>query len=242
MLTVMTPDKPQQRTTRPATPGDAIRSRRIYLGLQQEDLVERSNGALNFKLLSRLENNRKNPKDLTISKYNALVEVLQWTNDEFRENVGVAPQSESLPGSLPYVPSVQVPVIGTVSAGLAHVGEPMDEADTLPVDLDAAGLKGVNPKDLVWLTVNGDSMISEAATASVPHKSRVLVELGAQPRDGDIVVAWLENHDTAVIKQYQERGDAVLRSYNPGGPVFRLGNEPFDVRGVVRLVQFKPGA
>lgn len=117
----------------------------------------------------------------------------------------------------------------------------MPHADTLPVDLEASGLRHVNPQDLVWMLVNGDSMVSERASRSVPQGSLVLVEVGALPRHGDMVVAWLPARDTAVIKQFQEGSDSVLRSYNLAGPVFRLGEEPLEIRGVVRLVQYKPG-
>lgn len=241
MLDYMTQDQPVRRVS-PATPGAAIRARRAYLGFKQEDIVERTRNVVNMRLLSRLENDHKSPSSLSISKYNALVGALQWTPTEFEDATGVAPVTvESIPGARPYEPSLEIPVAGTVSAGLTMLGNRMDDAETIPIDLEAAGLAGVNPSDLVWLRVNGDSMMSDYASRYVPQGSLVLVEVGAAPRSGSLVVAWLDNREIAVLKQYQEDGDPILRSYNPRGPVFRLQDEPVDVRGVVRLVQFKPG-
>lgn len=242
MLANMTEGSTVRRVA-PATPGSAIRARRSYLGLKQEDIVERTNNVINMRLISRLENDHKSPASLTLTKYNALVAALQWTRQEFQDATGVAPTSEeTLPGSRPYRPTVDIPIAGTVSAGLANLGGSMDAAETMPVDLPAVGLTGVNTHDLVWLRVNGDSMMSEKAARYVPPGSYVLVEVGAVPRNGEMVVAWLPNRDTAVLKEYQESGDPILRSYNPSGPVFRLRDEPIEVRGVVKLVQFKPGA
>lgn len=240
MLATMPRETPTRRVA-PATAGSAIRARRNYLGLKQEDIVERSNHVINMRLLSRLENNHKSPASLTLTKYNALVAVLQWTREEFMEATGVAPTVEELPDSVPYRPSTEVPIVGTVSAGLSSLGGHVQDAETLPIDLTAAGLPGINPNDLVWLRVNGDSMVSDYAARHVPQGSLVLVEVGAIPRDGELVVAWLDNRDMAVLKQYRESGDPILRSYNPSGPVFRLSDEPVDVRGVVKLVQFRPG-
>lgn len=240
MLFHMTQDKPTRRAP-PASPGAAISARRYYLGLKQEDVVERSNNVINMRLISRLENDHKSPASLSISKYNALVAALEWTRAEFQDATGVAPASEVLPGATPYAPNLEIPVAGTVSAGLTHLGGSMIDAETIPIDLEAAGLAGVNAQDLVWLRVNGDSMVSDAASRFVPPSSIVLVEVGGLPTDGDLVVAWLENRDVMVLKQYREGGDPILRSFNPSGPVFRLRDEPVEVRGVVRLVQYKPG-
>lgn len=225
----------------PASPGRAIAARRNYLGLTQPDVVDATNNVINGSLLSRLETDRKSPASLSITKYNALVKVLRWTHAEFEEATGAAPATSDVPGAIPYRPGIQVPIVGTVSAGLRHFGGDTEGMDTIPVDLNAAGLEHANTNDLVWLQVNGDSMISESAATNIPHGAMVLVEVGAIPRNRDVVVAWLENRETAVLKQYREESNVILRSYNPAGPVFRLSDEPVDVRGVVRLVQFRLG-
>lgn len=240
MVSLMAKETTNKRVG-PRTPGNAIAARRRYLGLSQTDVADRTNGIINERLLTRLENNHKSASSLSLTKYNALVSVLQWTPNEFMEATGVAPVHDELPNARAYRPNVQIPLVGTVGAGLASIGGSMQNAETLPIDLEASGLQHVNPRDLVWMLVNGDSMVSEHASRSVPQGSLVLVEVGALPRHGDMVVAWLPARDTAVIKQFAEGSDSVLRSYNLAGPVFRLGEEPLEIRGVVRLVQYKPG-
>lgn len=240
MLVSMTTDRPRRRIP-PKSAGAAIAARRKYLGLTQEELADRTNNIINVRLQTRLENNKMSAATLTLTKYNALVAGLQWTREEFMAATGVAPASEEIPGSFPFHPSIRVPVLGTVSAGLASIGGEMDDVETMPVDLEASGLRGINPDSLVWLIVNGDSMVSETAGRHVPPGSRVLVEVGGLPTDGDLVIAYLGARDTYVVKKFREQSQTVLRSLNPSGPVFRLGDEPLEIRGVVKLIQYKPG-
>ena len=111
-----------------------------------------------------------------------------------------------------------------------------DFPDHLYLDPSLPGLRNRRESDLVALRVNGDSMVSERAGMTIRPGSHVIVEMGAIPSSGDIVAAWLPQRDLAVIKEYKEGPDSVLRSLNPAGPVFRLGIEPIEIRGVVRAV------
>lgn len=242
MLASVAVREKERQAVKPSSPGNAIAARRKWLGLTAEELVERTGGSINLKLLSQLENNHYDPGDLRLSKYKALLDALQWTPAEFEEATGVPPLiSDPLPGAEEYNPTLRIPVVGTVSAGLAAIEE-IVEADTfLHVDPRAAPpLANRSPGKLVALIVNGDSMVSDNAARMVPHGSQVVVELGATPEHGDLVVAWLPNRETLVVKHYQEDRSVVLRSYNPRGPIFRLGEEPIEVRGVVRMVQIFP--
>lgn len=246
MLATMAVGKTNAPAVRPLSTGHAIASRRKWLGLTAEDVVERTNNAINLKLLSQLENNRYDPRKLTLGKYQALLRVLKWTPAEFEEATGVPPlTSEYLPGATEYTPTLRVPVMGTVSAGLAAIEE-MGEAESY-VHIDpglSPALASAAPRNLYALRVNGDSMVSDKASLTVPDGSIVIVEVGAVAEHGNLVVAWLPNRETLVVKLFQEgrdgEGDVVLRSYNPRGPMFRLGAEPIEVRGVVRLVHIVP--
>jgi len=241
MLVSMTTEQPTRRIVRPKSPGTAIAARRKYLGLTQADVAELSHGVLNERLQTRIENDEKSVASLALTKYHSYLDVLQWTFREFKDATGYAPAVEEMPHARPYNPSFWVPIAGTVSAGLTSIGGEMDDVDTMPVDLEAQGLQGVNRNSLVWLIVNGDSMVSDTVARNIPRGSMVLVEVGGLPSDGDLVVAYLPKRDAMVVKQYRESADAVLRSYNPTGPAFRAADEPIEVRGVVKLVQFKPG-
>ncbi|HEX7041596.1 MAG TPA: LexA family transcriptional regulator [Trueperaceae bacterium] len=227
---------------RPSTPGDAIAARRRWLGLTAEDVVERTGGVINLKLLSQLENNRYDLTDLRLSKYKALLEVLQWTPAEFEEATGVPRLvSDPLPGTEDYIPELLIPIVGTVSAGILGVEEYVEPEGHISIDPRLAPqLAAIPPGKIVALRVNGDSMVSDTAARQIAPGSYVVIELGAIPRDRSLVAAWLPRREMIVLKEYREDSTAVLRSYNPGGPVFRIGDEEIEVRGVVRMIQTFP--
>src|SRR5690606_20842069 len=112
----MAASAPKRPVIPPISPGAAIAARRTYLGLSQQDVVMRSRGVINLKLLSKLENDHTNPATLRLVKYQALLDVLHWTPTEFEEATGVAAAVSDLPGAAPYGPTVEIPLVGTVSA------------------------------------------------------------------------------------------------------------------------------
>jgi SOS-response transcriptional repressor LexA len=232
----------QRRATRPASVGAALKARRNFLGLKAEEVVERTGGTINLKLLSKIENNHVSPASLKLGKYRMLLAALELTPAEFEELTGVhaaLPEPEELPGSVPYIPTLRIPVVGTVSAGLR--GHRVIDSETfLALDPSLPGLVGRSEANLVALRVNGDSMVSERVGLSIRSGAHVVVELGAIPVDGDLVAAWLPAREVAVLKKFREEPDTVLRSLNPLGPVFRLADEPIDIRGVVRMVLSYP--
>lgn len=239
MLAVMAVGEKKRPAVRPTSPGHAIAARRKWLGLSAEDLVERTDGAINLKLLSQLENNHYDPKDLRLGKYMALLSGLQWTPSEFEEATGVPPLATegSLRGAESYVPTLSIPIVGTISAGMMGAEEYVEAEGHLSIDvMIAPQLASIPPNRLVSMRVNGNSMASEKAARQIAPGSYVVIELGAIPTDGSLVAAWLPRRDLAVLKEYREDTSTVLRSYNPGGPVFRLGDEEIEVRGVVRMI------
>lgn len=239
MLAMMAATKTQQHATGAISPGSAIAARRRALRMTIEDVVNLTRGVINQKLISRVENDHTSVSQLKVSKLTALLAALRWTVPQLEEATGVK-LSEGLPGAESYVPNLRLPVLGTVGAGLRDVDYSMEHpTDYLSIDPHTSGIRGRPTKNLVVFNVNGDSMLSERASRSIPNGSQVIVELGASPENGDIVVAWLPEHETAAIKRYGEE-DAVLRSYNPRGPAFRLVDGEAEIRGVVRLVQYRP--
>jgi SOS-response transcriptional repressor LexA len=230
-------------TTRPfvgaISPGAAIAGRRRALGLTIEDIVNVTRGVVNQKIVSRLENDHIGIQSLKVTKLTALLSALRWTVADLEEATGVK-LNEGLPGAEAYTPTLRLPVLGTVAAGLRDVEHSMDNpTDYLSVDPHASGLRGRPAKNLVVVIVDGESMLSDRVSRSIPHGASVIIELGAVPVNGDIVAAWIPDHGTAVLKRYDEE-DAVLRSNNPRGPVFRLIDMDVEIRGVVRLVQYRP--
>ena len=131
-----------------------------------------------------------------------------------------------------FEPTVRVPVLGSVSAGLRD-----NDDDEGAVLFDRNELpKGVaNPKNLRLLFVNGDSMYAEGLPHPIPWGSRVLLELGAAPREGEVVVAWIDELELRVLKQFSRHGAlAYLRSYKAGGPSFWEDKYRMTILGVVR--------
>src|SRR5256712_10035125 len=118
-----------------------------------------------------------------------------------------------------------LPVLGTVSAGFPS---PADEelTDTMSLDEYLIG----NKEATYILKVNGHSMID----AGILPGDMLLVERGADPRDGDIVIAQVDREWT--MKYFHKRGAAVFleaanKDYQPIHP-----QEELKIAAVVRAV------
>lgn len=219
----------------------AIRARRAELGKTQAQVVEDSGGVLYGRLVSEIETETRSILGLTVPKLRALAHALEWTVDEFARATGLdVPTAEPVPGSVEYDPTVTIPEFGSVNAGIHEAEDPGPDVRAFRFDPVAFDLRGRDVNRLAVLKVNGDSMVSEKAAHSIPNGSKVIVEWGALPRTGDIVVAWVPEIDASVLKKYEEGPETILRSFNPLGPVFRAGEYEIDVRGVVRMVMHKP--
>lgn len=219
--------------------GARIRAQRAFIGKSRPDIEKETGGLIYRDLQKRVEDGQKKVRTIHLRHLKAWIDALNWTPAQFEEATGVGLPETHVPGSSPFDGRMQVPLYGDVAAGI--MGVEMDEKPETFIALDPTlpGLKGRKPSRLGVLKVNGNSMVSPNAAQTVPEGSLVLVEWGATPSHGDLVVAWLPEHETAVLKQFQEGRDIVLRSLNPSGPAFRASEEP-DVRGVVRLVMRRP--
>jgi SOS regulatory protein LexA len=118
-----------------------------------------------------------------------------------------------------------LPVLGTVSAGFPS---PADEelTDTMSLDDYLIG----NKEATYILKVNGESMLG----AGILPGDMLLVERGAEPRDGDIVIAQVDREWT--MKFFRRRGRRVfLEAANQDfKPIFPT--EELKVAAVVRAV------
>ena len=105
-----------------------------------------------------------------------------------------------------------VPVLGTVTAGFPS---PADEELTDTMSLDEYLI--TNREATYLLRVNGESMIE----AGILPGDLLLVERGAEPRDGDIVIAQVDRDWT--LKYFRTRGrhvflEAANKAYKPIRP------------------------
>jgi repressor LexA len=126
---------------------------------------------------------------------------------------------------LPGQRGAHLPVLGTVSAGFPS---PADEELTNTISLDEYLIS--NKEATYILKVHGNSMID----AGILPGDMLLVERGARPRDGDIVIAQVDRAWT--MKFFRRRGAAVSleaanKDYQPIHP-----QEELQIAAVVRAV------
>ena len=118
-----------------------------------------------------------------------------------------------------------VPMLGTVVAGFPSPAEE-ELADTMSLDEFLI----TNKEATYILKVNGESMIE----AGILPGDLLLVERGAEPRDGDIVIAQIDREWT--MKFFRRRGrqvflEAANKAYKPIYPA-----EELKIAAVVRAV------
>jgi SOS regulatory protein LexA len=129
-----------------------------------------------------------------------------------------------LPGPLFHT----VPVLGTVTAGFPSPAEE-ELADTM--SFDEFLMTNVKHQEAIYiLKVNGESMNG----AGILPGDMLLVERGAEPRDGDIVIAQIDREWT--MKFFRKRGRRVfLEAANQDfKPIFPT--EELKIAAVVRAV------
>jgi SOS regulatory protein LexA len=110
-----------------------------------------------------------------------------------------------------------LPILGTVTAGFPS---PAEEELTDTMSLDEFLI--TNKEATYILKVNGESMIE----AGILPGDMLLVERGAEPRDGDIVIAQVDREWT--MKYFRRRGRAVFleaanKDFKPIHPQLRCG-------------------
>ena len=113
------------------------------------------------------------------------------------------------PGDLDRGEIADVPIYGSIAAGMAQDVEPEREG-SIALDIQALGIPR-NARTFA-LKVRGDSMID----AHICHGDTVILEF-RQPRKGDIVAALIDGETT--LKRYVvEKGKPFLRAENPDYP------------------------
>ena len=114
------------------------------------------------------------------------------------------------PGRLARRPVADIPVYGSIPAGLAE-GREQEARGCLSVDVETIGFKPT-PRTFA-LEVRGDSMTGRA----ILDGDLVVLEHGMTPRPGDVVAALIDNEST--LKTFVlHRGKPHLRAENPKYP------------------------
>lgn len=121
--------------------------------------------------------------------------------------------------------SVVLPLIGLITAG-QPIEAVEDRRETLAVPAELAS----DPSNSYILKVKGESMIEEG----ILDGDYVVVERNPSPRNGDVVVALLDNAYATLKKFYRERGRIRLQPANKTmKPIYC---EDLLVQGVVKGV------
>lgn len=115
-----------------------------------------------------------------------------------------------------------LPILGLIKAGYP------DTADhQLLESMSFDQYLIARPERSYLLKVSGDSMIQ----AGINHGDLVVLEKGKEPKEGDIVVAYIDNEWT--LKYYERRGGKVcLVPANPNYPILYPENS-LTIEGVV---------
>ena len=215
----------------------ALRERRNAFGMSQQNVVDASGGKLYQAEVSRLERGIVHPtEDLSLEKFFALLDVLEWSLDAFSEATGLTlpfssqEQAEALEAAsrLEVRPQwLEFPVYGAVAAGKKATEPLKDEHIYIPREKLRA--RGADPENIQVYLVNGDCMISNEAQRiqkNIAPGDYVAVDRSRKPQVGDVVVAWWPEEEKMVVKRYKIEGkDIVLYPVNPAHPNLVLARE-----------------
>lgn len=121
------------------------------------------------------------------------------------------------------VQAIELPLLGRVAAGSPI--EAISSAETIFVPEDMIGRK-----ETYVLQVKGDSMIDE----QIRDGDYVIVESRKNARDGEMVIALLEDEKATLKKLYREAGGKVrLQPANPRMKPIYVDGRDLRVQGVV---------
>lgn len=128
------------------------------------------------------------------------------------------PTQESL------IQEITVPLLGSIAAGRPI--EAIRTQETIDIPRDMAG------KQVFALKVRGDSMIDDG----ILDGDYVIIEACEKPRDGDIVVALLNQDDVTLKRFYREKDHVRLQPANKKYKPIRVKKVVIQgrVKGVIR--------
>jgi len=147
-------------------------------------------------------------------------------------NVGDEGEARSieLKRSFPHFPSIELPLVGLITAGVPI--EAVEERETMAVPAQFV----VDGANSFVLRVKGRSMIEDG----ILDGDFVVIERNPSPKNGEVVVALLDNAYATLKRFYRERNRIRLQPANSTmDPIYV---QDCIIQGVVRAVirQFRP--
>lgn len=136
-------------------------------------------------------------------------------------------QSPPIPETIARKELVAIRDLGTIQAGLKGLSFSNDSYEYTNVLAD--DLNGYNPENCFRVTISGDSMVSDEVARRIMPGSKAIFHIltpKMQPREGDVIAAWLTKQDIGVIKTYHKTDDyIILNSYNKHHRPIIIDNE-----------------
>lgn len=179
--------------------------------MSKEKLTKRQTEILNFIVEYVKENGyapsyREVGQNLGISSTATVHEhVKNLETKGYLHNVGEAARSLEVDATVARASqAISLPLIGLITAGQPI--EAIEETDTVDVPASLVG----DTADSYVLKVKGDSMIEDGILSG----DLVVVERNPSPRDGEIVVAILDNMYATLKRFYREKGRIRLQPAN----------------------------
>jgi repressor LexA len=123
--------------------------------------------------------------------------------------------------------STKLPYVGTIAAGLPI--EAVEDRQYLDLEELFAASRGSSPGDRFVLRVRGDSMIDE----HIREGDYVVIEKRQAARNGETVVALLDNGEATLKKFYKERGQIRLQPANEKYEPIIVKDQQVKVQGIV---------
>ncbi|MNJ46306.1 LexA family protein [Pseudomonas alkylphenolica] len=189
---------------------DRIHSRRVALGLSQQQLAEKA--GVSQVTIQHLESGRNATSKKLVEIARALNVSAEWLDSG---KSSTAEPSNVAPAMQPNM-SYRYPVVSWVAAGAwAEAVEPFPPGFSDRYEISDYNSKGV----AFWLEVKGDSMTSPVGT-SITEGMMILVDTEAEAISGKLVVAKLADSNEATFKKLvDDGGRRYLKPLNPAYPV-----------------------
>ncbi|MDY6954496.1 MAG: transcriptional repressor LexA [Thermodesulfobacteriota bacterium] len=121
--------------------------------------------------------------------------------------------------------STEIPVLGTVAAGMPIAAIPDHRTISIPKDM-------VGRFQTYALRVEGNSMVDE----NVQHGDYIIIEAKETAENGETVVAMINNEEVTLKKLYIEPDRIRLQPANPAMKPIVLYNHEIRILGVVCAV------
>lgn len=183
-----------------STTGERIKAAMLNNGMRQADLVQAT--GLGKSAISQYISDKVTPKQ---DKVYLLARALN-VSESWLMGLDVNPDRVT-PNMTPYRPTGQIPILGTIPAGIA----------TLAVE-DIEGYTAVDvcrPEECFALRMKGDSMIN----AGIYPDDLVIIRMQNYAENGQIVACRI-NGDESTLKRFTKQDDTiVLVPENPKYPV-----------------------